>query len=159
MKKKNVLLLTILTGIVITIILIFGPFKKDIWEINASKLEDSTDNISAPTAIDDFSKWTPFEWDTLYSFAPYTKKENIYKVVGYKWDNINESVNDNMNQIVFVKDGKVVCYLYGYPKNTNSSYNFGEYEGEYITFNSQQKLAFDVEIGADEIRYFNYINN
>ena len=22
-----------------------------------------------------------------------------------------------MNQIVFVKDGKVVCYLYGYPEN------------------------------------------
>lgn len=26
-------------------------------------------------------------------------------------------VNEGMNQIVFMKDGKVVCYLYGYPKN------------------------------------------
>ena len=135
MKKKNVFLWTILTGIVITIILIFGPLKKDIWDTNASKLEDLTDSLSNPMVINDFSKWTPFEWDTLYSFAPYTTKETIYEVVGYKWDNISETVNDNMNQIVFVKDGKVVCYLYGYPENTNSSYNFGEYESEYITFN------------------------
>lgn len=159
MKKKNALLWTILIGIVITIILIVGLFKKDIWDINASKLEDSIDSISGPTIINDFSKWTPFEWDTLYSFTPYTAKENIYKVVGYKWGNISETVNDNMNQIVFVKDGKVVCYLYGYPKNNNFSYDFGEYEGEYISFNSQQKLSFDITIGADGIKYFNYINN
>ena len=159
MKKKNVFLWTILTGIVITIILIFGPLKKDIWDTNASKLEDLTDSLSNPMVINDFSKWTPFEWDTLYSFAPYTTKETIYEVVGYKWDNISETVNDNMNQIVFVKDGKVVCYLYGYPENTNASYNFGEYESEYITFNSKKKLSFDIEIGADGIRYFNYINH
>lgn len=140
------------------IILILGSFKKDIWDINTSKLEDLIDSMSAPMVINDFSKWTPFEWDTLYSFTPYTTKENIYKVVGYKWDNISETVNDNMNQIVFVKDGKVVCYLYGYPENTNFSYNFGEYEGEYITFNSQQKLSFDITIGADGVNYFNSIN-
>ena len=77
MKKKNVFLWTILTGIVITIILIFGPLKKDIWDTNASKLEDLTDSLSNPMVINDFSKWTPFEWDTLYSFAPYTTKETI----------------------------------------------------------------------------------
>ena len=60
MKKKNVFLWTILTGIVITIILIFGPLKKDIWDTNASKLEDLTDSLSNPMVINDFSKWTPF---------------------------------------------------------------------------------------------------
>lgn len=159
MKKKNIALWTILSGIVISLILIFGSFKKDVWDINANKLEDLTNDLSNPMVINDFSKWTPFEWDTLYSFTPYTTKETIYEVVGYKWDNISETANDNMNQIVFVKDGKVVCYLYGYPKNTNSSYHFGEYEGEYVTFNSQQKLSFDTEIGADGIRYFNSINH
>ena len=146
-------------NLIINMIGIFGPFKKDIWEINASRIEDRSNNISTPTVIKDFSKWTPFEWDTLYSFAPYTKKEMIYKVVGYKWDNISEAVNDNMNQIVFIKDKKVVCYLYGYPENSNFSYNFGKYENDYLTFNSQQKLAFDITIGDDGIRYFNYINN
>ncbi|WP_458413090.1 hypothetical protein ACNQFZ_20205 [Schinkia sp. CFF1] len=37
--------------------------------------------------------------------------------MGYKWDNISETVSEGMDQIVFIKDGKVVCYLYGYPEN------------------------------------------
>ncbi|MED4095030.1 hypothetical protein P4630_14245 [Peribacillus simplex] len=41
----------------------------------------------------------------------------VYKKFGYKWDTISETVNEGMNQIVFLNDGKVVCYLYGYPEN------------------------------------------
>lgn len=158
MKKKNALLWTSLIGIVIIMVLLIGPFKKDIWDSNASKFEDSVNDINSPAVIDDFSKWTPFEWDVLYSFTPYTTKDSIYKVVGYKWVNISETVNENMNQIVFIKDGKVVCYLYGYPETTNFSYNFGKYEGEYIKLSSQKKLSFDIKIGEDGIKYFDYIN-
>ena len=63
------------------------------------------------------SKFTPFEWDKVYSFAPYLSKEAIYETIGYKWDNISETVSEGMNKIVFVKDGKVVCYLFGYPES------------------------------------------
>jgi len=56
----------------------------------------------------------------------HTSKEAIYEVIGYKWDNISESVNEGMNQIVFVKDSKVVCYLYGYPEDINLGFDFGE---------------------------------
>lgn len=37
-----------------------------------------------------------------------------------------------MNQIVFIDDGKVVCYLYGYPENIKLGFNFGEYKVSYI---------------------------
>ena len=33
MKKNNIALWTILSGIVISLILIFGSFKKDVWDI------------------------------------------------------------------------------------------------------------------------------
>ena len=51
-------------------------------------------------------------WDVEYFFEPYTPKDDIYKTVGYKWDTISEQVSEGMNQIVFLNDGKVVCYLY-----------------------------------------------
>ena len=88
------------------------------------------------------SERTPFEWDTFYSFAPYTTREKIYETIGYEWDDISQTVNEGMSQIVFVKDGKVVCYLYGYPENIKLGFNFGEYEGNYIKLHSKHKLSF-----------------
>lgn len=46
-----------------------------IWEINAYKFKHSFQLIGGNSVIDYLSQWTPFEWDTLYSFAPYTPKE------------------------------------------------------------------------------------
>ena len=157
MKKQTTRLWIILISIIITLVLIISPLKKDIWDINASKLKDKVDDLEGTTVIKDFSKWTPFEWDVLYSFTPYTTKDKIYEVIGYKWDKINETVNDNMNQIVFLKDGNVVCYLYGYPDKNNFSFHFGNYEGEYIKFDSQQKLSFDVKISKNGIKYVELI--
>jgi len=67
---------------------------------------------------------TPFDWDVVYSFDPYTSKDVIYKTVGYKWENISETVSEGMNQIVFLKNRKVVCYLYGYPENNGYGISF-----------------------------------
>lgn len=120
MKKKSVFM-GIITVIIITIIIIVNPFKKDVWDNNADRLKNSFSTISRGAVIEDLSKFTPFEWDVLYSFTPYTSKEKIYETIGYKWDNISESVNEGMNQIVFVKDGAVVCYLYGKRKTVHTS--------------------------------------
>lgn len=159
MEKKNKILWT--TGIVIVtviaILLVINPLKKDIWDINADKLKNSFNVISGTAVINDLSQWTPFEWDTLYSFAPYTTKDKIYEVIGYKWGNISETVSEGMNQIVFAKDGKVVCYLYGYPENIKLGFNFGEYEGDYIKLTSEQRLSFKTTISDNGVRYFEYI--
>ena len=129
--------------VVITTILVINPFKKDIWEINAESFRNSFNVISGTTIIDDLSQWGGFEWDMLYSFAPYTAKDKIYEVVGYKWDNITATVSEDMNQLVFIKDDKVVCYLYGYPENTKLGFDFGEYEGSYIKLRAE---SISVEI-------------
>lgn len=142
--------------LVIAVLLTVNPFKKDIWETNADKFVKSFNIISGNAVIDDLSQWTPFEWDTLYSFAPYTPKDKIYEVIGYKWDNITETVDEGMNQIVFMKDGEVICYLYGYPENIKISFDFGEYKDSYMKFTSEQKLTFDTVL-SDGIRYFYYV--
>ncbi|NLD95192.1 MAG: hypothetical protein GX639_21285 [Fibrobacter sp.] len=161
MKRKNKTLfnMLIIIVVVVTILLVINPFKKDVWDINADNFRDSFNIISGTTTIDDLSQWGGFEWDVMYSFRPYVSKEKVYEVVGYKWDNINETVNENMNQIVFIKDGKVVCYIYGYPNNTGLEFNFGEYEGDYIKLSSKNRISFNSTFDDNNnFRYFEYIN-
>lgn len=156
MKNKNYLIIVV-GVIVITIMLIVNYLKTDIWDSNAKKLSNSFDIISGDARIDDLSQFTPFEWDTLYSFDPYTSKDEIYKTIGYKWDRIRETVSEEMNQIVFMKDRKVVCYIYGYPEYSKIRFDFGEYDGHYIKLVPEDKLSFDTTVTEDGIRLFNYI--
>ena len=155
MKNKNKILCMIAIVSIATVI-VFNLCKKDVWDINADKFVNSFNVISGDADIEDLNEFISFEWDELYSFAPYTAKEVIYEVIGYKWDNISESVNDNMNQIVFVKDGKVVCYLYGYPEHIKLGFDFGEYEGSYIKLTSNQNLYFKTTLSDNGVRYFKY---
>ena len=105
-------------------IAIINLIKKDIWDINTKLLKKEVLSIGQSVENVSLLNLTPFEWDIAYSFDPYTPKESIYEIVGYKWNNISETVSEGMNQIVFLKDGKVVCYLYGYPENNGYGINF-----------------------------------
>lgn len=88
------------------------------------------DNVKTINLID----ISLFKWDTIYSFSPYTPKRDIYDIVGYKWDRISETVSEGMNQIVFVNDSKVVCYIYRYPQNND--YEFIFESGEHTEYAS-----------------------
>ena len=91
--------------------------KKDIWDVHADLLKDEVLSIGQSVETVNLTDITPFEWDVVHSFYPYTPEDTIYETIGYKWDDISETVSEGMNQIVFLKDEKVVCYLYGYPEN------------------------------------------
>ena len=65
---------------------------------------------------------TPFEWEIVYSFGPYTTKEEIQKRIGFK-ANVGETVNEGMRQLVFVKDEEVVCELLGNPSKLGIAIN------------------------------------
>ncbi len=137
------------TAVIIGIMIISGLLllKKDLWEKNEDLLREQILSFGQSVKTIDLTEVTPFEWDTVYSFSPYTPKEKIYETVGYKWDRIQETVNEGMNQMVFLKDGKVICYLYGYP--TNNGYGIfysGETLSEYATvLNVDDDLTFQVE--------------
>jgi hypothetical protein len=128
-------------------------------ETNARQLHKSFDIISgSKTRIGNLSGFTHFQWDTLYSFAPYTPEQTIYDVVGYKWDNISSTVSEGMNQVVFLKEGKVVCYIDGYPDKYKVFFDFGQYSGVYFKLTSSDKLSFNMTVMNDGIRKFDYVN-
>jgi hypothetical protein len=158
MKSKSLiifgLVMVIISALIIFVILMPTP----IWKVNAETFVDSFLVISGDTAmIDDLSGFTTFDWDTLVSFTPYTSEERIYEVVGYKWDNISSTVNEGMNQIVFLKDGKVVCYIEGYPDKYKVFFSFGQYNGDYIKLASSDKLSFQMIVTDNGYREFKFI--
>ncbi len=160
MKRQIIIVVSLILMVVVATIgiLCLKPFNKDIWDINANNLRHAFQPISGDAVIDDLSQWTSFDWDTIYSFRPYTTKEGIYITVGYNWDDINETVNEGMNQIVFMNKGKVVCYLYGYAENLGIGFNFGYHEGSHIKLTSKKPLRFKSTISKNEkVRYFEYI--
>lgn len=139
------------------LLFVINPFKKGVWDINAERLSKSFNVISGNAIIEDLSEWTTFEWDALYSFLPYTSKQIIYDTVGYKWDNIRETYDEAMEQTVFVNDGKVVCYLYGYPVDLKIGFDFGEFEGSNIKLSAEDNLSFQISETEDGVKYLKYI--
>jgi len=96
---------------------------------------------------------TPFEWETVYSFGPYTSKEEIQKIIGFKAD-VGETVNEGMPHLIFVKDQEVVCELLGYPSNLGISINTfsNEIKAEdnlFFKVNNEEKIVYLTEITTD----------
>lgn len=80
---------------------------------NAEALEHRVIDLATEYKVIRLADLTPFEWDKVYFFQPYTSTKYVYEKVGYPWDSISETVSEGMMQIVFMKSDKVVCYVFG----------------------------------------------
>ncbi|WP_342560458.1 hypothetical protein NSQ95_05520 [Psychrobacillus sp. FSL W7-1457] len=145
MRKKIVVIVAI---VIVSIFVLVDLFMEDLWESNENLLKEEVLSIEESVENINFNELTPFEWDVAYAFDPYTTNDTIYETVGYKWDKIRETINEGMNQIVFLKDGKVVCYLYGYPENNGYGIYFTQENRTEISsasvINSKDDLVFQV---------------
>lgn len=56
----------------------------------------------------------PFAWDSVYSFGPYTTQEQMEEIMGISARRLEESPSEGMVQLVFVKNGHMVCNVCGY---------------------------------------------
>ncbi len=163
MKKNDIIFL--ICGIILLIgsitFVIYRMFFADIWSKNADKLNRNLCKYEIKKGesvyVGDIRENIPFEWDTLYTFKPDVSIEKIYEVVGYKWDKITKATNKGMNQLVFLKDGQVVCYVYGFPRARKIFFDFGDYEGEYFTLTSNDVLNMNMSMNKKGIRTFEYI--
>ncbi|MGG3564001.1 hypothetical protein ABES03_20645 [Neobacillus rhizosphaerae] len=145
MKKFKILIVVVALVLIGTAVRVI--FHKDVWDRNEDLLKEKVLAVDPSVDSVDLSDVTPFDWDIVYSFPPYTRKESIYKTVGYKWDRISETVNEGMDQIVFMKDGKVVCYIYGYPENKGYglSIRSDQYKDAASMLRAEDDLTFHVE--------------
>lgn len=117
------------------------------WKRNSTKLVTQVDTLvekseNKELTVDDFKEITPFEWDYMYSFTPYTPKEDIENTIGFKWSKISESVNEGTNQVIFTKGNKVVCYFNGYPDNDKVYFDFRSSTNGNIKLSSKENIKF-----------------
>lgn len=158
MKNKRTLAIVVI--VILSIIVLINLLKKDLWDVNAELLKQEVLSVGESVETVNLSDVTPFEWDIVYSFDPYTSKDMVYETVGYKWDNISETVSEGMNQIVFMKEEKVVCYLYGYPENNGYGVYFTSGNETGVSSASvlsvEDDLTFQIMRSEDIIYLKNY---
>ncbi|WP_080846198.1 hypothetical protein [Cytobacillus gottheilii] len=152
------------TFLIVAMILLFSAvftslLKKEEWEVNAELLKEEIRSIEPSAEIVNLTDLTPFQWDTAYSFAPYTSKEIIYETIGYKWDGIRETVNEGMNQLVFMNAEKVVCYLYGYPENIGYGISFTGERGAGDPSVSMLHASYDQPFQIEKKNHVIYLKN
>lgn len=156
--KKSIAIVSIILVSVVCV-LVYNLLKKDIWDVNADLLKEEVLSIESTVEEIDLLNITPFDWDKVYFFGPYTPKESIYETVGYKWDTISETVNEGMNQVVFLQDDQVVCYLYGYPENNqfgiSMSENATRIPGGFV-LKADEQLLFEI-VREDDVVYLKSI--
>nr|WP_312214688.1 metallophosphoesterase [Clostridioides sp.] len=113
----------------------FGLLSMALYEIEDKVKEASLSEI------------TPFKWDKAFVFAPETPREIIYKKVGYEWRSITETEGTDMTQMVFIKDNKPVCYLYGNINDIGIDVNINksEYKDNVATIVSGDNDKFSIE--------------
>ena len=148
-KKKRYKIMWTGVALLIVFLLLWHPWKKEIWEENAELLKEKI--LAVESTEISLTDVTPFEWDRAYSFPPYSDPDTIYQTVGYKWDRVHGTVDEAQNQIVFLKNEKVVCYLYGYP--TNNQYGIllnheGPVEPAILFAENQNRFSVSKEDGV-----------
>ncbi len=103
MVKK--IYLAIITIIVVGLLAVRYSYNR-----NNTILENKLISAIATGMEIDIQKITPFEWDKLYVFEPYTYKEQISTTLGFKWSRSAPSY-DELQLLVFVRQDKVVSSI------------------------------------------------
>ncbi|MDM8533214.1 hypothetical protein QUF55_00800 [Clostridiaceae bacterium HSG29] len=148
MKRK----ITFFVFIVFIVILYNEPE----WKKNTKQFTEALSMINNDIdIIEDLSYYSDFQWDELYSFPPYFPEENIHEIIGVNTDFIYASVSEGTNQVILLKDKKVVCYIAGYPERYGIYFQFKPYK-EYFKLTSDDNLSFKLTISDSEIRIFKY---
>lgn len=143
MKQKGLAGLLFFAVVAVVVLVLM---KEEPWESNMKQLQTKLTTEQLVGQRVDLTTFTPFEWDIAYSFDPYVSKDMVYETVGYKWTRVRETVSEEMNQIVFMKDGKVVCYVYGYPERNRFGITFGNAgrSGDVAVLHAKDRIQFDV---------------
>ena len=123
MKKRNKFTITIIFSTILVAILGYLVVGNPVVLINNYKLENSIKSIQSDNIK--LNEVVPFDWDIVYTFEPYTPKENIEEIIGFKSSSIKENnINEGMVHLLFVKGEKVVASILGYSTNLGYRLDF-----------------------------------
>ncbi len=137
--KKIIYIIILL--IIITIFLKFKGYN-DI-KLNNENLQKAITRIKEDEAA--LNDVVPFEWERLYTFKPYTTKEDIESIIGFKSQYISETINEGMVQLIFIKDKKIVSNVLSYADNLGYSIDFYDGISVYNEILYKDNVKFNVK--------------
>lgn len=150
--------------IILSVLLIFSGwmyyllFGSPIVTWNDNRLEDAVRNLSAETiTLEDL---VPFEWDIVYTFAPYTSREDIADAIGFDSPEIKETVSEFMTQLLFVKDNKIVSSICKYPDNAGFYIDLREARRGKLTDGgyAYAKYGDNILFAVEQTEHYKYLN-
>lgn len=123
MKKIIIVALITLTCLIFVAVAGYFAIGNPLVAINNAKLKKAVKAIDGEYVyINDI---TDFEWDTLYTFAPYQSRESIEETIGFKSNDIKvNKINEGMVHLLFVKNQTVVASVLDYDSNLGYSIDF-----------------------------------
>ena len=135
---------TIIAGTILFFcIMVLAIFGNPILLKNRYDFGNAVKSLTADTIT--LQEITPFAWDVVYSFTPYTPKREIERVIGFKSNSITETVSEGMVQLIFVRGNKVVCNIQGY--SSDLGYRISLWTGAESSCQAryEENVSFSVE--------------
>lgn len=96
---------------------------------------------------------TPFKWDELYIFKPYTSIVEINESLGFEWEKSKKTaINyaDGFNLLIFIEKSKVIHYI-NWPRNKG---DFSKIEKPKFSNDSAKFILKKEKIGNQNWKYF-----
>lgn len=130
MKGKKTAAFWILAAGVILLAVFFVLESVNPVKRNNRRLKESMAQLTSmePGSKISLSGITPFLWDEVYSFDPYTSAEEMETVLKTDGRGLRETVNEGMTQLIFLHEGKVVADICGYAENLGYDIDLGLWE-------------------------------
>lgn len=110
-------------GALIILVIVFCAFGHPMISLHNGRLKQAILATEGQESIH-LNDIVPFDWDTLYTFDPYTSKEEIQETIGCKSFAIRETVSEGMVQLIFIKDNRVTASVCEYAENLGYQLNF-----------------------------------
>ena len=144
--------LILLPIVFLIIVFVSGPYA--VSDKNGKAFENAIYALPNDTKQVDLRDLTPFEWDYVYSFGPYTSPEQIEKAIGFYSGEFEYANADYINiQLYFVKGKEIVAKSFGEISKLKFDFSFGISTSGYLRLKNSDNPVFDVKV-RDGTRWF-----
>ena len=110
MKRKYVI--SAIAAVVVAPAVVWMWFGDPLLAYRAGQLRAAVRSISETEVT--LNEVVPFDWDTVYTFAPYTSREEIEGVIGFRSNAVKETVSEGMVQLLFINGDAVIASVCAY---------------------------------------------
>ena len=154
--KKTVLVLGVssLAVIVLVCTWFFDPFSQ--ISINRRSFKKAVLSLSDDIKEVAFDDLASFDWDYVYSFDPYISEEEINNILGFNSGIDLKTMDENTENLIFVNDNEVICYIAGFSGKLKFAFDLGEINNRHVKISKSDQPIFFMKVSDDGTKYFSF---